>query len=201
MQKVRTLLAFLCLAVLGAASSHADSVIGYFDLSCSANNCEPGGGGTPASTTAVGQIILTLNTNGTIAASLDLYNGLGIQDFGLNSTASISESGFSPTSESSAGQGDSFGNQFTGIGCASSDCGSTATWTILGDYTSVSQVLNGGSGRSSVDFFLFDSNDNEWGADAEPYTPASATPEPGSFLLLGTGALGLIGALRRRLVR
>ncbi len=202
MQRARALLIILCLGVLGVTASRADSVIGYFNLSCPANNCEPGGGGGPTSVPAIGQIILTLNGNGTIAASLDLYGGLGIQDFGINSVSPLSESAFSPTSLSAAAQGDSFGSQDTGISCnlTSANCGSTASWTINGDFTSVYQVLNG-SALSSVDFFLLDSNYNEWGADNEPYTPAGATPEPGSLLLMGTGALGIIGALRRRLVR
>jgi PEP-CTERM motif-containing protein len=59
----------------------------------------------------------------------------------------------------------------------------------------VYQVLGGGS-QSSVDFFLFDSTGGQYGGNAQPFT---ATPEPGSIMLLGTGALGVIGAIRRKL--
>jgi PEP-CTERM motif len=195
--KARALLVILCLGVFGVATSHADSVIGSFDLSCPSDSCGPGQN-SPTSVSAVGQIILTLNANGTIAASLEHYGSADIFGFGFNSSAlNISESGFSPTSPSNdEGWGDDFGSQISGFACLS--CGLTESWTIDGDYTSVDQVLNGGSGKSSVDFFLFDTDGNEWGADAEPLT---ATPEPGSLLLMGTGALGLIGAVRRRLAR
>lgn len=36
-------------------------------------------------------------------------------------------------------------------------------------------------------------------ADVAPGTPGAAVPEPGSMVLLGTGSLGLLGAVRRKL--
>jgi hypothetical protein len=201
MHKLRSLFLVCCLTVFGVATCHADAVIGYFDLSC------PGGpagcGFNPnwyplISVPLAGQVTFTLLGNGTIAANLVEYGPAPILGFGFDSAATnLPESDFSPTSISDAqGWWDYFGHHASGFYCP--DCGYQESWIIgnPGDYTSVYQVLNGGA--SSVDFYLVDSDDNRssWGADAQPYVP-----EPGSLLLLGTGALGLLGALRRRIAR
>jgi len=186
MRYPRAFLLVLCLAVFGVATSRADSVTGYFNIDVS-NNSVP----------SVGQVIFTLNGNGTIAASL-LFNGPGtIVGFGFNSAAfDLPEYGFTPTTpDNASGWYDPWGLNASGFYC--STCGTRESWIIgnPGDYTSVLQLLTGTT--STVDFYLTNSFTNEWAANAQPYTPA-VTPEPGSFLLFGTGAMALVGAIRRK---
>ena len=59
MRQLRTLSLIVCLVVFAAGAGFADSVIGDFDLDLSLNTIAP-----------TGQVIFTLNGNGTIAASL-----------------------------------------------------------------------------------------------------------------------------------
>jgi len=187
MRYLRRLVLVVCMVVFCNGASFADSVIGYFNLVPSL-----------MSVPAEGQVIFTLEANGTIAASLTDYGAANILGFGFNSAAvNLPESGFAPTAPDNAfGWTDDFGYQPSGFLCSA--CGLQESWIIgnPGDYTSVYQVLNGGSSQSSVDFFLLDSNFNPWGGNAQPYT---ATPEPGSAVLLGTGLLGLLGFACRRL--
>ncbi len=88
--------------------------------------------------------------------------------------------------------GDIFGIQHSGW---TGPTGSPEAWTIgtPGQFTSVYQALGGTT--STVDFFLSDLN-GQWGANALPV----ATPEPGSFALLGMGmlAFGTITLFRKQ---
>ncbi|HEY6272747.1 MAG TPA: PEP-CTERM sorting domain-containing protein [Terriglobales bacterium] len=186
MRHLRGLILVVCTVAFCNGASFADSVIGYFNLDSSLNTVP-----------TVGQVIFTLEGNGTIAASLSDYGPATIVGFGFNSAAvDLPESGFTPTAPGNAdGWVDGFGSQPSGFYCGT--CGLQESWIIgdPGDYTSVYQVLNGGS-QSTVDFFLFDSSDDQWGGDAQPY---STTPEPGTMALLGTGLFGLLGFARRPL--
>ena len=195
MRKLRALVLITCLVVLGAAASYADTVTEYFNLTCPSGLCAPGQN-APTVVAAVGQITFTLNLDGTIAASLWDYGPATVSGFGFDSCAcNLPESGWTPgTPDNFFGWNDAFGYQWSGFGSyVTFSVPLQESWTIDGTYTSVWDVLN--NGHSSVNFFLTDSNGN-FGAGLE-----SPTPEPGSFLLMGTGALGLLGVLRRKLSR
>jgi hypothetical protein len=207
MLKLRALMLVSFFAAFGVASSHADSLIGYFNLACPSGYCSANtSGGNPVgpitSVPTVGQIIFTLNSDGTIEANLDDYGPATVLGFGFNSVGNTVESDFMPgTPDNPYGWGDGFGIQYGGFASFDTeDIPLQESWVIgnPGDFSSVFQALDGGS-NSQVDFFLYDSN-GQWGADALPYTP-SPTPEPGSLILLGTGSLALIGAIRRKLTR
>jgi hypothetical protein len=213
MAKYRALCVICCLIVLGSAASYADSITGYFDLTCSSNHCAAyNAGGLPLGTIsplpAVGQVTFSLNGNGTIAATLDVYGSPllaapTVLGFGFDSAGYFYETGWTPATPDIAdgtyGFFDRFGIQPEGFGSpAGHGVPLVESWTIgtTSEFTSVSQALNGST--SIVDFFLVDSN-GQYGAILRP--SVAATPEPGSFLLFGSGVLGLLGAFRRKLAR
>jgi hypothetical protein len=187
LRQLRTISLIVCLVVFAAGASFADSLIGYFNLD-----------DTSSTIPAVGQVIFTLNGNGTIAASLTSYGPSTILGFGFNSVAvNLPEFGFTPTApDNPNGWFSVFGYQPSGFLCSA--CGLTESWVIgnPGDFSSVWQALGGT--QSSVDFFLLDSVGRQFGGNGQTYSP---TPEPGSLMLLGTGALGVIGVIRRKLAR
>jgi hypothetical protein len=80
------------------------------------------------------------------------------------------------------------------------------TWSdVAADdgYTLYSYTETAGAGASTTLAFTEenDSGDFELDSVSVEATPAAATPEPSSFLLLGSGVLAMAGAMRRRFVR
>jgi hypothetical protein len=144
-----------------------------------------------------GEVTFSLNGDGTIAASLVSTSGNNIVGLGFDSVGvNLPESNFAPTADDNPfGWTDMYGYQPSGFLCGS--CGTSETWTIgnPGDFTSVAQALGGTT--STYDFFLYDSANNQWAANAN----FSATvPEPSTWaiMLVGFGGLGMAMRSRRR---
>ena len=133
MHRFRAMFLVLCLCLL-SVGAFADSVTGQFTIDVNGNPVP-----------SQGSVTFTLNPDGSIAASLTVTNGFNILGFGFNSlTPDLPESNFSPTQpDNPFGWSDAFGTQPSGFLCT--QCGPTETWTIDGNYSSVFDVLDGGT--------------------------------------------------------
>jgi PEP-CTERM motif len=76
--------------------------------------------------------------------------------------------------QDSSGYYDYYWDENSGVGCGGNGCPSRASESAVGTIPSESFTISGGSGGT--------------------------TPEPGSFLLLASGMIGLAGVLRRKLL-
>jgi PEP-CTERM motif-containing protein len=190
--KMKLNAAALVAFLLVAAPAFADTVTGDFNIR----------GGLPA--TSDGTITLTLNGDGTITASLSVLSGSGfgpIIAFGMDTKTTFQQSDFSAPPAITGIRGDSYGQQNTSFDCAT-DCGYNETWQIgtIGQFTSVSQAINGGALSSHAFVVITLPRPHvvyQWAAD-----PAvAAVPEPSTWamLILGFCGLGFLAHRRKKL--
>ena len=88
--------------------------------------------------------------------------------------------------------------QFVGVYLNGSDLGSTLLTTTYGDSFTFDEAVTLAAG----DFLVFDvaaNGDYSYDSTGLAGTITSATPEPSSLVLLGSGVLGLAGAIRRKI--
>ena len=143
-----------------------------------------------------GTITLTLNGDGTIAASLSVLSGRGpIIAFGIDTKTTFSQSNFSFAPHDTNIWGNFYGQDNTAFNCTT-DCGFSESWTIgtASQFTSVLQALNGGS-LSSHAFVVLTSPASHvvYQLAADPVV----TPIPPTLPLFAAG-LGVFGFVARR---
>jgi hypothetical protein len=176
----RKLVILAAFAAISLSTARADSLSADFTTLFGVS--EPAAGG---------HIALTLNGNGTIAATLTSVDGT-IRGFGLDSQGILPLSNFTDTEATASGWGTFYGGFNTGFTCFAPrpDCGTSISFTIgtVGQFSSVSQAITGTN--ATEDFFLYTApNGNQWGANAEELV-AAAVPGP----IAGAGLPGLIMA-------
>jgi hypothetical protein len=167
------LLPFVAAAVLMSAgiTAHADS----FDFSFSGSTGSGSGTFTGSLTSTPGVYLITSVTGTT--------NGQTI--------ANLLPPGTYPTSFGVSGEND---NDLYLNGAAFVDFAGISY--VLADGTDVNLASEGSSEYAEI------AGPNPTAVEALDFftvTPAAATPEPSSFVLLGSGLLGVVGLLRKRL--
>jgi hypothetical protein len=185
--RIPTLAAFGCLmlAMVSSPDARADSTTIDFDLGVSGDPSAPSG--------VLGTMTLTLNGDGSITANVSA-NGPLITDVGFNGPSGTTVSGPAGSSQLSL-LGTAYGDFADGIQLSTYLETFTFTVTDSVPYGSVFQLANfAGTGSPNTEFLMETSTPSAFGGG-----DASSTPEPSSMVLLGTGLLGIVLVMRKRL--
>ena len=184
MKHFARLLSLVLLTAASPAVLHADT----FNFSFTGNSSVSGDPGTPFS----GSGVFTANEVG----NTDKYKITGVTGttMGKKIAALVPVGGF--------GSNDNL--LFFTAGAASAMLDNSGVSYKLADGVLANLILNTNAmGQQQLFGFTSSLISEEQVATVSitPTTPMAPTPEPGTFALLGTGALGLLSTLRRRLAR
>lgn len=216
---------FVLIAAIYSGSSHASSIIAYNDPSGQGTQSWTGNMGltfnvnAPINVTSLG--VFNASGSGTITGTINvvIYNNSGVAvtpvesfhgtytpgGLGYDVFQAITPVLLAPGSYEVDAVGfsssDMNGNMTTGSSSGPTLNTGGGLLTFTGAAYDSSTILNDPTGCSSGCLAAPSPQNHQFDAGTFTYlAAASPVPEPSSFLLLGTGVLGIVGMIRRKLI-